>query len=94
VTRGALRLEPSATGFTIAAEDLGPLLGLAPAEVPELMRQGIITSRFETGAGEDEGRYRLTFLHGTLRLRLTVDAEGKVLTQSRVHGAKPLFGLP
>lgn len=94
MTVRGLRLERSGAGFTIAAEDLGPLLGLPPAEVPVLMRDGAITSRFETGEGADEGRFRLTFLHGTLRLRLTVDADGQVLSQSRVHGAKPLFGLP
>ncbi len=81
-----MRLEPMpGGGFTIDAEDLGPLLGLDPAEVPALMREGRITTLSETGAGEDEGRFRVTFRHGAVRLRLTVDATGEVLAQSRIR---------
>lgn len=67
----------------IDAADLGPLLGLAPARVPEKMRSGEITSRFETGEGEDAGRIRLTFYHDAQRVRLICAADGTVLTTSQ-----------
>lgn len=68
---------------TIDALDLGPLLGLPPAQVPEKMRSGEITSRYETGEGEDAGRFRLTFYYNSKRVRLTCDADGTVLSSSR-----------
>uniref|UniRef100_UPI003A8E5A5F DUF6522 family protein n=1 Tax=Primorskyibacter flagellatus TaxID=1387277 RepID=UPI003A8E5A5F len=37
----------------IDAQDLGKLLGLDPADVQTKMRAGEITSRFETGEGEE-----------------------------------------
>ncbi len=39
-------------------------LGLEPFQVQRLMREGKLTSRFERGVDEDDGRYRLTFFHG------------------------------
>lgn len=68
---------------TVDAADLGPLLGLAPAEVPEKMRNGEITSRFESGIDDDAGRFRLTFYYDEKRIRLTCDADGTVLSTSR-----------
>lgn len=68
---------------TIDAVDLGPLLGLAPADVPEKMRSGDITSRYEIGEGDDAGRFRLTFYHAGKRVRLTCDVDGTVLSSSR-----------
>ena len=56
-------------GATVEAHDLGPLLGLEPADVPEKMRLGEITSQSEEGADEDAGRTRLTFWCGGLRVR-------------------------
>jgi hypothetical protein len=74
----------------IDAHDLGPLLDLAPADVPEKMRNGAITSRFETGVDADAGLFRLTFYHAGTRLRLTCTAEGEVLTTTRTPvGKKP-----
>ncbi|WP_299560386.1 DUF6522 family protein [uncultured Sulfitobacter sp.] len=69
---------------TVDADDLGPLLGIAPALVPEKMRSGEITSRFETGTQDDAGRFRLTFFHDRTRLRLTCSADGTVLSTTRV----------
>ena len=83
-----MRLEPTPEGgFVIDAMDLGPLLDLDPPRVPELMREGRITSRFERGEGEDEGRFRVTFLHEGTTVRLIVAADGTVLQRSRVRGA-------
>ena len=71
-------------GATVDAHDLGPLLGLAPAEVPAKMRAGEITSQSEEGADEDAGRTRLTFWYQGLRVRLICDAHGNVVKTSRV----------
>ena len=70
-------------GATVEAQDLGPLLGLEPADVPEKMRLGEITSQSEEGADEDAGRTRLTFWYGGLRIRITCDQDGNVVKTSR-----------
>ena len=67
---------------TVDAADLGPLLGLAPAQVPEKMRNGEITSRSETGVDDDAGRMRLIFYFNEKRVRLTCSADGEVISTS------------
>ncbi|WP_019954275.1 DUF6522 family protein [Yoonia vestfoldensis] len=79
-----MKLRRTEHGLTVDAADLGPLLGLSPADVPVLMRAGDITSQSETGIGEDEGKIRLTFWYDGQRVRLVCDTEGNVLTTSRV----------
>ena len=69
---------------TVDAHDLGPLLGIPAAQVPKEMRSGAITSRFETGTGEDAGRFRLSFFYNGKRLRLICDPAGTVLSTTRV----------
>ena len=49
----------------------------------EKMRNGEITSRSETGIGEDAGNTRLTFWYQGRRVRLTCDSAGNVLKTSR-----------
>ena len=68
---------------TVDAADLGPLLDLAPAEVPEKMRNGEITSPFENGIDDDAGRFRFTFYYDERRIRLTCNADGTVFPTSR-----------
>jgi len=75
------------TGATIDAHDLGPLLGLAPADVPARMRAGEITSQSEEGIDEDAGRLRLTFWYQGQRVRIICDAEGNVLKTTRITPA-------
>ena len=70
----------------IAAEDLGPLLGLRPSDVPALMRSGEITGLFELGEAEHEGSFRVTFWHKTQRVRLTCAKDGTVLARDRAVG--------
>jgi hypothetical protein len=70
-------------GATVDAADLGRLLNLDPARVPEKMRAGEITCQSETGVGDDAGRIRLTFWHAGDRVRLVCDLEGEVLTISK-----------
>ena len=74
-------------GATVDAHDLGPLLGLEPAEVPAKMRSGEITSLSEQGADEDAGRTRLTFWYGGLRVRISCDESGNVVKTSRNSAA-------
>jgi hypothetical protein len=81
-----MKLEPTSAGFTVDANDLGPLLGIPPADVPGLMRQGKITCLSEKGQGTDAGRFRVTFRYATVRIRFTVDEAGNVLFQSRIVG--------
>jgi hypothetical protein len=68
---------------TIDAADLGELLGIPASQVITHMREGAITSRFETGIGDDAGTHRLTFWYGDMRLRFTCDDSGVVLKTSR-----------
>ncbi len=78
-------------GVSVDAEILAAGFSLAPAEIPDLLRSGGITSRLERGEGEDAGRYRLTFFHGGRRFRLIIDGEGNILQRSSVDfGDAPL----
>jgi hypothetical protein len=75
----------------IDASVLGEGLGLEPSCVTALLRDGTITCRCERGIGEDEGRFRLTFFHAGRRLRLVVDAAGRILQRSSIdYGDRPL----
>ena len=83
-----MKIDLSKPEPTINAADLASALDLAPAQVKEFMRLGAITSRFETGVGEDAGTHRLTFWYAHTKLRFTCDADGTVLKTSRIS-AKP-----
>ena len=80
-----MRLEPTEGGFQIEAADLAGLLELSEQGVQRLMREGQISSLSEEGQGEDAGRHRITFRHGTTRVRLTVNREGEVLLRTRTR---------
>lgn len=54
-------------------------LGLDVATFRQLMDQRRIAVLCERGTGEDAGRYRATFYHGERRVRIVVDASGRVL---------------
>ncbi|MBT8460167.1 MAG: hypothetical protein KJN60_10900, partial [Boseongicola sp.] len=64
----------------IDARDLSNLLGLEPQQVQAKMRAGEITSRYETGEGDDAGRFRLTFFFNGRSVRLTCSDDGEVIT--------------
>ncbi len=81
-----MKIDVGAEGYVIAAEDLAPLLGLRPADVPVLMREGEIASLFELGEGDHAGSFRVTFWHKTQRVRLTCARDGTVLTRDRAVG--------
>jgi hypothetical protein len=71
-------------GIQIDAGMLGEGLGLEPGSVPDLLRQGAITSRCERGIAGDEGRYRISFFHEGRRFRLVIDDAGRVLRRSTI----------
>jgi hypothetical protein len=72
-----MRVVIAETGPVVAAEDLAPLLGVAPRDLPRLMREGRVAAVHERGEGEDAGRFR----HGARRVRLTCDEGGHVLSR-------------
>ena len=55
-------------------------LGLEVDVFRQLMSDHKITLLCERGTGEDHGRYRATFYHGSRRVRLVVDQQGRVLS--------------
>lgn len=70
-------------GFVVDASVIAAAFSLAPQDIQPLMRNGEITSKCETGVGEDEGRSRLTFHYCDHALRLVVDQAGNILKQTR-----------
>lgn len=86
-----MRIEMSDGEFCIDAALLGSLFGVAPEQIPPLMRDNRLTSVCERGIGDDDGTYRLNFFYGSRRVRLSVDASGAVLRRSIVDfGDQPL----
>ncbi|MGE5536205.1 MAG: DUF6522 family protein [Acidobacteriota bacterium] len=66
-------------------------LGMDVSSVQARMREGKITSRYERGIDQDEGRHRLTFFTENRRLRLIVDEAGSVIQRSTISfSGKPL----
>ena len=62
----------------IDAALVAPRLGLTVAEFRQLMDQRRITVLCERGVGEDAGRYRASFYYGDRRVRLVVEAAGRM----------------
>lgn len=85
------RIEIGEDGLSVDAALLGEALGVTPDDVMRLLREGAITSLLERGEGEDAGRMRLTFFHGSRRLRLVVSETGEILQRSAIdYGDRPL----
>ena len=85
-----MQVEITDEGPVVAAEDLGPLLDLPPAEIPRLIREGTVTTRYERGVDEDSGRFRLSFRYGARQLRLTCTDDGIVVSTVRISGTEPV----
>lgn len=79
-----MQIEINDDAFCVDAAVLAPLLDLAPADVPRLMRDGAITSVCERGAEEDAGQFRLTFFFGSRRARVSLDGRGNILRRSSI----------
>ena len=75
-------VERVADDFIVDARLLAEAFNLTEAEIRVRMRDGVITSRCETGVDEDAGRWRLTFHHGDRACRLIVDEAGNVLQRA------------
>ncbi len=74
----------SETGITVDAALVAKGFGISEGKLRELMHAGTITSRCETGEGEDAGRARLNFLFGNRVLRLMIDADGNLIEPARI----------
>jgi len=94
------QIEINQDGFVVEASVIASALRLAPEDIQPLMRNGEITSKCETGVGEDEGRSRLTFHYADRAVRLVVDQTGAILKQasfpvrSRASVAADMFPIP
>lgn len=86
------RIDFDGATFSVDATLIAESLGIEPAIVQPLMREGRITSRCERGIDEDAGRYRLTFFHGRLRALLVVDADGNMVARTIEAGPQPQIG--
>jgi len=76
------RVERNEDEFVMPAELLAEAFGLPARSVPDLMRNGKITSRCETGVDTDAGTFRLTFYSAGRACRFTVDSEGTILKRT------------
>jgi hypothetical protein len=84
--------EAGAAEITVDAGLLAPLFDLEPQAVIARIREGSLISICERGIGADEGLMRLTFRHGTRRVRLIVDREGRLRWRSSVETRAPASG--
>ena len=69
------------SGFVVEAATIARAFKITEEQVREEMRNGLISSRSESGSGEDEGRWRMTFYRADRAFRLVVDEEGEVLSR-------------
>lgn len=84
-----LRFEEN--GIELDATVVAAGLKISPTDLLQRLRDGTVTTRCETGVGEDAGRLRLTFFSDNRRLQLVADHNGAII-QRRVlnFGEKPL----
>ncbi|MEQ9449186.1 MAG: DUF6522 family protein, partial [Rhodospirillaceae bacterium] len=80
---GMCEVSRTDSGFVVEAAALARAFEITEEQVREEMRTGLIRSRSEIGAGQDEGRWRMTFYRADRAFRLVVNAEGEVLTRGR-----------
>ena len=84
-----MQIEMTDAGPVVPAEEVGRLLGLDPAELRRLMREGSVTAQHEVGTDQDAGRFRLSFRYGDRLLRLTCASDGTLLTRVIVTSGGP-----
>ncbi|MCL4765895.1 MAG: hypothetical protein KJZ80_06680 [Hyphomicrobiaceae bacterium] len=75
--------------YVVDAEVLAGKLGLTEAEARAAMGAGRLVSVSETGTGEDEGRTRLSFRHGSSVWRMVIEPDGTVSEDFEVVARKP-----
>lgn len=64
---------------------IAPGLGLEPIEFKRLLDTGKIRVLCERGTGEDAGAYRASYYLGNRRVRLLLDANGKLLQDPEIR---------
>jgi hypothetical protein len=69
----------------VDAATVASALRLDVKRLQDLIRAGQIVTVCETGVDEDAGTWRLTFRLPNRRLRLVVDASGRVLRRSVIN---------
>jgi hypothetical protein len=84
-------IELQEDGIQIDATVVAEGLKIEPALLLERIRDGKITTLYERGVDEDEGRHRLTFSSEKRRFRILVDSEGNVLQCSAIDFGDPDF---
>jgi len=77
-------------GFEVDASVIATAFGIDPATLQTRMRSGEVTSICEAGVGADLGRFRLTFRHAGRALRLTVNADGEMITRAMYPVGMPM----
>jgi hypothetical protein len=75
-------IERKGSDFIVPADLLASAFGLSEAAVRQGMRMNRITSQSETGVGEDDGRWRLTFFYQDRAVRFVVNGHGQVLKRA------------
>lgn len=84
-TERAIRVEVGDGDLTVDSRTLAPMLGVQPADIPELLRSRAITSVCEKGIDENEGEFRLTFFFKGRRARILVGPTGEVMERSVIN---------
>lgn len=74
----------------IDAEVIANGLGLSVTKLQAEMRNRRVTSRFERGADEDQGRLRLTFSFDHRQFQMITDEMGRLIKSSSINFRKPL----
>lgn len=82
-----MKIDLSKSEPVVDAADLARAFDLTQEQVKAFMRDGAITSRFETGVDEDAGTHRLTFWYNQIKVRFTCDNNGVVLKTARTKSA-------
>lgn len=82
-------VEREGDGFVVDAALLAAAFGRSVTQVRAFMTNGRITTRSETGTDADAGRWRLTFYHDGRAFRLTVDAQGNILSRATFDARDP-----
>jgi len=91
MTAGNRKVEIDAGAFTIDADVVANAFATDVATLKAWMAAGTLSTLSETGVGQDAGQFRLSFFHGSRRVRLLVAKSGAIIRTSIVdYGDRPL----
>ena len=75
-----MRVEQDPLGdYVLEPTALAEKLSIPPEDLRRCLRLGLVTSRVETGEGEDAGLRRLTVRCGAAVWRAVIDADGRIV---------------